>query len=88
MILKKLKINNIIMENKVKNFDEFVNERKQKIKEITKEEYMKVFKKPKKEILDGIAYKIHSHTIKDDKYDLTNAWFESRIGPFEVKGMK
>lgn len=55
-----------------------------RIKEISKREYNSVKKKDKKSILSGVLYRIHSLTEKDDKYTLTNAWFESRYGNFRV----
>ena len=53
-------------------------------KQITKKEYNAVKKQTKKEILAAILYRVHALSEKDDKYTLTNAYFESRIGNFEV----
>ncbi len=52
---------------------------------ISKADYNKVKRQSKKEIISGILYRIHSLSEKDDKWTLTNAWFESRHGHFEVK---
>jgi hypothetical protein len=51
---------------------------------ITKLDYNKVKKLNKQDILNGILYQIHSLSDKDDKWTLTNAWFERRYGNFEV----
>jgi hypothetical protein len=54
------------------------------IKEISNDEYMKIYRMSKEQILSGIQYKIHGCTLKMDKYELTNCYLESRHGEFIV----
>ena len=55
------------------------------MKRVKRSEYNVVKRMSKKSILAGILYKIHSLSERDDKWTLTNGWFASRYGEFEVE---
>lgn len=57
-----------------------------KVKIISKLDYSKIKKMSKESIIQGIQYRIHGLTVKDDKWTLTNAWFTSRHGDWVLEG--